>query len=328
MRSTLFRFSRFAFPLALALPAGWLALDRPDAAAAVVRERATPSATSLQLGGTAVGVLRSASGGTAVASVVTDAVGPGAPAKKHISGVSYENIQLELDLSLERPVYDWIGAAWAGNAQRKSGTLVSLDLNGNAKGAREFKDALITEVGFPAFDAASREPGFIALVLAPERVTSVAASAGKGALGARSKNWISSNFKLDIDGLDASRVIRIEPITFKQPVAGESIGQQRENTRAPAAIQIENLRITLSETGSDSWRAWHEDFVIKGNSAEKNERSGHLSILGQNMKEELARIDFSNLGIVALRPKAAANGVGQLEAELYVERIGLSVGGK
>jgi len=295
----------------------------------MVRERAAPSATVLQLGGTPIGTLRSAVGGSAVGTVATAAVGPGAPPRKHVGGVSYEDLQLELDLSLDRPVYDWVAAAWGGSAPRKSGTLVSLDFNGNPRSAREFQNALITEVTFPAFDASSKEPGFIQLVLSVERVNSVAPGAGKAGAGSvRGKSWLASNFKLEIDGLDASRVIRIDPIQFRQPVTGSGVGSFREATKEPTSVQFENLRITLAETGADSWRAWHEDFVVKGNTADKNERSGRLFVLGPSTKEELARIDFSNLGIIALRPKPSASGVSQLEAELYVERMALSVGGK
>jgi hypothetical protein len=327
MRSTLSRFSKIAFPLALALPAGWLALDRPDAAAAVARERAPASATVLQLAGTPVGTLRSAAGGSAVGTVVSD--GAGAPGKKHVGAVAYEDLELELDLSLERSVYDWIGAAWAGNAQRKSGTLLGLDLNGSAKNAREFDSALITAVTFPACDAASKEAGFITLVLAPERVTHAAASAGKAPVAAvKGKSWLASNFKLEIDGLDASRVIRIDPIQFKQPVAASEVGRLREPSKQASAIQFENLRVTLPEAGADSWRTWHEDFVIKGNSSDKNERGGRLLLLAPNLKDELARIELSNLGIIALRPRVSSAGVSLLEAELYVERLALSVGRK
>lgn len=68
--------------------------------------------------------------------------------------------------------------------------------------------------------------------------------------------------------------------------------------------------------------------MIKGNSSDKNERAGRLLLLAPNLEDELARIEFSNLGIIALRPRVSAAGAGQLEAELYVERLAFAVGGK
>jgi hypothetical protein len=68
--------------------------------------------------------------------------------------------------------------------------------------------------------------------------------------------------------------------------------------------------------------------VVKGNAGDKSERSGRLLLLVPNLKDELARIESSNLGIIALRPRASSAGASQLEAELYVERLALPVGGK
>lgn len=326
MRSLRSLFSNSTFALVLALPAAWLALQPSDASAALTRDR-TAAATALVVDKTAVGTLRSAAGGSAVGTVVTQSSGPDGAVKKHIGVVAYEELELELDLSLDRSIYDWIGAAWAGKASRKSGTLTTLDLNGGTKSAREFQNALITEVSIPPLDGSSKEAAYITLLLAPERVSSVPSSGGKvGGGAAKGKAWQASNFRLEIDGLDTKRVSRIEGLHFKQSLASAP-GVGREPEKQPTDLQLDNLRVTLSEAGSDSWRSWHEDFVVKGKAADKDERSGRLLILAANLKDELARIELSHLGIVALRPAASA-GVSQLEAELYVERIAFSVGGK
>lgn len=309
------------------LAAAWLALPHGEAAAAL-RERLPASSTSLVLDKTPVGTLRAAAGGSAVGKVVSHSSGAGGPVKKQISGVEYEELVLELDLSLDRSLYEWINASWAGNASPKSGALASIDASGKSSGAREFHNAVISETILPALDASSREPAFLTLVLAPERVTTAPNPGGKAPGGAsKAKAWVASNFRLEIDGLDTSRVSRVEGLHFKQSFASSS-GAKREPTRQPSASQLENFRVTLAESSAELWRAWHEDFVIKGNSSDKSERSGRLLLLGPNLKEELARIELSNLGIVALRPRTAASGVSQLEAELYVERIGLTLGGK
>lgn len=314
------------FALAL-LPAAWLALQRSEASAAVTRDRLVPSATLLVVDKTTVGTLRSAAGGSAVGTVVTQSLGAEGAVKKHIGSVAYEDLELEVDLSLDRSLYDWIGATWAGKAPRKSGALSAIDASGNAKSTREFHNALISETIFPALDASSKEPAFLTLLLAPERVSTVASSGGKAPGGsAKGKAWLASNFRLEIDGLDTSRVSRIEGLHFKQTLA--SSGNAREPGKQAAGIQLENLRITLAEAGADSWRSWHEDFVIKGNSGDKSERSGRVLLLAANLKDELARIELSNLGLIALRPRASASGPSQLEAELYVERMGFTVGGK
>ncbi|MEY4547054.1 MAG: hypothetical protein RL685_3249 [Pseudomonadota bacterium] len=260
-------------------------------------------------------------------TVVTQGLGPDGVVKKHIGAVAYEELELELDLSLDRSLYDWISATWAGKAPRKSGTLTTLDASGNAKSAREFQNALISETIFPVLDASSKAPAVITLLLAPERVSNVASSGGKPIGGAKSKAWQLSNFRLEIDGLDTKFVSRIEGLHLKQTLAA-SAGTGREQGKQPTALQLDNLRVTLSESGADSWRTWYEDFVVKGNATDKQERSGRVLLLAANLKDELARIELSNLGILALRPRASGSAVGvsQLEAELYVEQMAFVLG--
>src|SRR6187402_2223059 len=72
-------------------------LSMRDAGAAVSRVASAQSVV-LSLGGAPAGALRSAQGGGAVASVVEESAGRGAPPKKHIGTVSYEPIELELEL--------------------------------------------------------------------------------------------------------------------------------------------------------------------------------------------------------------------------------------
>jgi hypothetical protein len=71
----------------------------------------------------------------------------------------------------------------------------------------------------------------------------------------------------------------------------------------------------LAETGSDSWRRWHEDFSIKGDSSDKSERKGRLLLLAPNAKDVFAQIELFNLGIVALHPQPS-DGAAHYQAEL------------
>lgn len=316
-------------PFALTfLPAAWLALQHGEAAAAIARPRPAPSATQLVIDKTPVGTLRSAAGGSAVGTVVAQSSGADGTVKKHIGAVTYEPLELGLDLTLDRSLYEWIDATWAGKAPRKSGTLTSLDPSGKAGTTREFHNALISETLLPTLDAASKEPAFFTLLLAPERVTSAPSSGAKaGAGAAKGKAWLASNFRLEITNLDTSRVSRIEGLRVQQTLTSAAGGAREPGKRA-TAVQLDNFRVTLAEAGADSWHEWHQSFVVRGESDEKSERSGLLVLLDPSRREELAHIQLSNLGIVALRPRASASGGMQWEAELYVERMRFTLGGK
>jgi hypothetical protein len=321
MRSNLLR---LGFAFALLLPLAWLTATRGEAVAAVSKARSYGGTVSLQLDGAGVGTVKSAAGGDVVGSVIEDRAGASLIAKKHLGATAAEDIVLEVGLGLERSLYDWIAASWAGKAARKSGALVILDTNMQARSTREFDNALISETTFPALDGASKEAGVLRVVLSPERVRTSTGNAAKGNVTSKTKAWPVSNFRLELDGLDCKRVAKIGSFTVKQAVASSAVGSAREQSKEPGKLSFGDLKITLAEAGAESWRTWHDDFVVRGNSSDKNEKSGRIVLLGPDLKEELAEIKLGNAGIYALRA-AGSEGVAQLEAELYVERMELSV---
>ncbi|MET0411145.1 MAG: phage tail protein [Polyangiaceae bacterium] len=327
MRSNLLR---LGFALALLLPLAWLTATRGEAVAAVSKVRSYGGTVSLQLDGASVGTVRSAAGGDVVGSVIEHRDGADLRAKKQLGATAAEDIVLEVGLGLERSLYDWIAVSWTGKPARKSGALVVLDANLQARSAREFDNALISETTFPALDGASKEAGLLRVVLSPERVRTTTGSAAKSNVTSKSKAWLVSNFRLELDGLDCKRVAKIDSFTVKQTVATSAVGSARELSKEPGRLSFGDLKITLAEAGGDSWRTWHDDFVVRGNNADKNEKSGRIVLLGPDLKEELAEIKLGNAGIYALRATGGGGGgssetIAQLEAELYVERMELSI---
>lgn len=325
MRSNLLR---LGFAFALLLPLAWLTATRREAVAAVNKARVYGGTVSLQLDGANVGNVKSASGGDIVGSVIEERAGAGLLTKKHLGATAYEDIVLEVGLGLERSLYDWIAASWTGKAAPKSGALLILDGNMQAQGSRAFDNALISETTFPPLDGGSKESGTLRVVLSPERVRTTAGGAAKGTVGNKAKAWIVSNFRLELDGLDCKRVSKIDSFTVKQTIATSAVGPGREVSKDPGKLSFGDLKITLAEAGAESWRTWHDDFVVRGNSGDKNEKNGRIVLLGPDLKEELAEIKLSNAGIYALRgtPSAAkVETTARLEAELYVERMELLV---
>jgi hypothetical protein len=68
-------------------------------------------------------------------------------------------------------------------------------------------------------------------------------------------------------------VSKIDPFTVKQTDLVDEIGDEREIVKAPSQVVFPNLRMTLSESGAQSWLDRHEDFVIKGNKDDSQERT-------------------------------------------------------
>ena len=285
----------------------------------------------LVLDGVKTGFLKSMDGGAIVAEVVSEAVGTSYFSKKHLGRVSYSPFVVEFGLSMTKNVYEWINASWTGNAMSKDGAIILADHNLVAVGQREFSSALITEVGFPALDGAAKDAAYFTLKFAPEYTRTTKAS-GKAAGPAKvnQKLWLSSNFRLAIDGLDCTRVSRVDSFTVRQPIVTEQIGEVRDYLKVPGRLEFPNLKIRLAEASADSWQAWFDDFVIKGNNDESKEKNGSISLLAPDLSEELMRIDLFNVGIFEIgsdKVEANADTVATVTAQLYCERMELRVGG-
>jgi hypothetical protein len=295
----------------------------PAAAAEPLRSYVTGN-LFLTLDGVKCGFLKSVDGGGISAEVITDPLGPSYFTKKHIGQPKYEAFEMQVGFSMTKVVYEWINQTWSWNIPRKSGGIISADYNLNAKSERQFTRALLTETTIPAMDSASKEPSYITLKFAPE-YTRLVKSSGKLATDNKidQKIFLPSNFRLQIDGLDCSKVTKIESFTVKQGAAGKDIGSARDSQKEPGKLEFPNLKITMPETAAQSFIDWHENFVIKGMNDDSKERNGSLTLLSQNRQTELAKIEFFNMGIFRIQPdKTQANDqIRRLTVELYVERM-------
>jgi hypothetical protein len=286
----------------------------------VPRSVAGPS--MLELDGAQVGALKSVDGGEIVAEVVVEPQEPFA--KKHLGGVRYEELVLGLDLGTAASVFNWIAESWNGQAKPRDGAVVETDAKLAPQGRREFRHALITETTIPTLDAASKAPAQLTVKLAPEEITRKKAGGAAGQrAGAKQKQWLASNFRLELDGLETKTVSKIDAFTVKQTVAGDDVGDVRISRREPGKLEFPNLRVTFGQASLQSWSDWFEDFVVKGENTDDKEKNGAIVFLDATLKQELGRIELKNVGIFALRRQPSTEQVARVTAELYVESMEL-----
>jgi hypothetical protein len=268
----------------------------------------------LVLDGVVCGLVTSAEGGDISAPVLRKP--SGAVFQKHLGDPVVEPIELSLDLSLQHLVYDWIAATWEGKAPAKSGSLIELDVNNQARTELAFEKAVIASTTIPIADAASKAPARLGLTLDPAAATRKKASGPVAGLALKPKKpWLQANFRLQIDGLATTRVSRVEAMTVAAPEAG--------------ATDFPDVMVLFSATDADSWTQWHEDFVVKGNNDSSNEKSGSLEFLGPDVKTKIGAVTFSGLGIHRLtrepQPEGAPAQVARMSAELYCQRMELAL---
>jgi phage tail-like protein len=86
----------------------------------------------LEIDGVKCGFVKSFSGGAISAEVINEPVGPDHIVKKHIGQPKYEDITLQIGMSMSKNVYEWIASMMTMNYQRKNGAIIYADYNLNA----------------------------------------------------------------------------------------------------------------------------------------------------------------------------------------------------
>ena len=288
--------------------------------------RSSVGSSFLELDGVNCGPLQSATGGEISAEVVVETVGPDPFPKKHIGQPRYEEFELRVGVGMGQSLYDWIATAWGAKHERRSGAIIEADANLNAKVEHRFVDALLTETTIPPMDAAVKGSAYLTVKFAPESIAFKKASGKVTAPRSKQKQFIASNFRLELAGLDCSKVSKVDAFTVKVTSTADPVGTRRRAAREPSGVEFPNLRVTLAESSAQTWRDWFDDFVVKGNSGDQQEKSGALVFLDPARKTELGRVNFANVGIFALRRTAGAGDqLPRVVADLYCEKMELKI---
>jgi hypothetical protein len=205
---------------------------------------------------------------------------------------------------------------------RKSGSIIAADFNLNARSEREFVNALVTEIGIPACDGASKDPAYMTLKFAPEYTRYKKASgkvSGTVTDNNDAKSFLPSNFHLSIDGVDTSGVTRVDGLSVKRTPTDP---QTQDPFKEPGKLEFPNIKITVSEEYAQPFYDWHEDFVVRGNNGDKMERSGRLEYYAKD-GTPLLTLYFRGLGIFKIDSGSSNNEdkIASVTAEMYCENI-------
>ncbi len=268
-------------------------------------------------------VLRSVEGGVIKGEVAKSQLGPELVVKKHLSTISYEPFTMRIGMDMSKGFADWIEASFEGGSVPENGSVIAANSSLHSLSEREFQDALISEVTFPALDGSSKDPAFFTIKLEPGRIF-YQSSAGDLNFDStpRTKKWLASNFRVEIGDLPTNRVSKIDSFTWKQSIVQDEVGAFRDATLPAAKIEVPNLKLTIAMNDIEPWLDWHKSFVIDGNASESEELTGLITFLGPDLEEELATIGLSHIGLIKLsldKAEADAERAAQFTVELYVE---------
>jgi len=303
------------------------------AEAAVRRETYTSIAVLLELDGQFAGRIAAVDGGGVFADIVAEPLGQSLYQLKRPGPPRFEDIVLDMTLgTIEKPLSGWITDTLTKNAVPKNGVVIYTDLNNNEIKRLEFTGALLTEVTLSDAAAANaKEPVLLTLKLTPQ---SARLTGGKGkvagALVAKQKPILSSNFRFSVQGLESSctRIASVEGIGARRAAAGLQPGQ--EKFRQPSMQSVLNcstVQILVPEMDAGPFYAWFDEMVIKGNPLA--ERGGLLEWFDPTMKTVLASVQLGGLGIVRYEPDPIVSGgerrLGQVQVDMYCETLTMTL---
>jgi hypothetical protein len=287
----------------------------------------------LELNTGLVGLVSEVAGGGIHADVI-DETATSTFVPKHLGLPRFEEFAVKIGLGMSAEVYDWIRDAWNATLRLKNGAIVTADFNFNVKARREFDSGFITSVRMPELDAASKDTASMTVKFVGVRYQDVMGSGTLKASTSLAPKWIAGDFRLDLAGVDTTKVAKVESFTVDQGITDLSkevspnevvIGDITPAfTLGYAPIDFPNVVVTFARSTAATWRAWHVDMVVNGNPSEKKGTLSYLDPLGK----ELFHIDLHNVGIFDLvdLPSAAGETTLRTQARLYVERMTVDFG--
>lgn len=240
-----------------------------------------------------VTLLHAAEGGVLTGTVVRELGGPAFHSKKSIGERAVEELVVEVGLSMSQVLFDWMADTWNGAAEKRSGAILACDPYLSVTNERAFAGALITSIAVPALDAGSKDVGNVTIRFATESATlRIPPSTPKLLLGPAWKQtltfWRAANFRLLIDGLDCSKVSRIDPFTVRRAVTASPPEPDAPVTLEPGKVDFPDLRITLPEVSAQSWLQWYDDFLIGGHDTDDLELQAAQGIREARVKAQEA----------------------------------------
>ncbi len=274
--------------------------------------------------------LKSVDGGTVKSEVLAEDVGPDTLTLKHVATVSIDPITVEVGMASTGAIFKWIQDSWNRKFARNNGSIVHANFNREAQLEQWFRDALISEVTFPALDGGDDSPAYLSVKLQPEYMelrkgdgTKVQGKEGTG----KQKRWTPSSFRLDLDGIDCSRVNKIDSFTIKQKIKPLYIGSSRFPELEPMGVEFPNLTLTVATAFADDFIQWHHEFVVKGGRTPDLQKTGTIEFLDPSGDDTpIFSIDLDQVGINQItveKSDAGANAIKRCKIELFVQQMKL-----
>ena len=285
---------------------------------------------SLELDGSGnVGLFRSIEGGGVKTEVMSYQSGPIHEKWRQLGKPKFEDIKLQVGMSMGEPFFKWISKFFTGKAERKTGAIIAADFTYVERARRDFSEAMIKELTLPKLDASDKNPAYMTVSLAVEDIKYKKGSGKKLAVGggaSRQKLWTSANFVFELAGFEdaCSRTTKIDSFTVNQQVIEYHSGGSLAPIKTPSTIGFPNIAFYVPEVDA---QPFIEHFTNENKIAHKNDVKQasklHGSITYQDSaKTDLFVLSFTGADIVNVsidKSDANTDDIKLVKVEIYTE---------
>lgn len=273
-----------------------------------------------------VGLFRSIEGGGIRSDVMMYQKGGDYDRWRQLGKPKFEDIKLQVGMSMSYPFYDWIKKFFTGECIRKNGAIVAADFYYKERARRQFSEAMIKEISFPKLDGQDKNPAYMTVGFSVEDIQFVK---GSGAtLPAvtgfdAQKLWTACNFSFSVDSFEAScrRISKIDSFTVKQNIIEHHVGGRRGAIKTPSQIDFPNIVFYLPEADAQPFFDEYTKRGSQGNPAPG--RHGTL-ITYDNSRNPLFTLEFFGANICNVAPDksdSSTEEIKQVKVELYTEKM-------
>src|SRR5882757_7994785 len=112
-----------------------------------------------------VGMFRSIEGGNIKADVMTYQSGGIYDKWRQLGKPHFEDLKLQIGMSMGQPFYQWISDFFDGVPNRKNGSIHAADFMYKERARRVFTNAMMKEMTFPKLDATDKSPAYMGIAL-------------------------------------------------------------------------------------------------------------------------------------------------------------------
>jgi len=200
-----------------------------------------------------LGLFRSIEGGGLKCDVMTYQNAGNYERWRQLAKPKFENIKLQMGMGMSAPFYEWIEQFFTGKGTRKNGAIVAADFYYKERARREFSEALICELTFPALNATDKNTAYMSVSLAVEDILFKKGDEGRELKMNKGydtqKDWKACNFTFNIDGFSdaCKRVTKVESFTVKQNILEYASGGRRTVSKTPSVMEFPTISFSLPE---------------------------------------------------------------------------------